>query len=228
MDDGGLDMSHGEQTDEALVSAYRQGDLAAFEALVRRYEKELYLFLARFVRDRAAAEDIFQDTFIQVHHSLDSFDVDRRFRAWLFTIAGNKARDHLRKAKRQFALPLSASVDGGVGGGNGGEGSGGGRAFVDLMAGDWATPTEEVAGQEMAELVREVVSTLPEHLREILVLSYFHQFPYKEIASMLEIPLGTVKSRLHAAVGTFAELWKARFGDEQEAVGRKDQSGRSE
>ena len=71
------------------------------------------------------------------------------------------------------------------------------------------TPDEPMARQEMQEKVQQVVGGMPEHLREILVLSYFNTFPYRQIADILGILLGTVKSRLHAAVATFAEKWKA-------------------
>lgn len=81
------------------------------------------------------------------------------------------------------------------------------------MAGDLPMPAEEVEREETRELVQVVIGEMPEHLREVLLLAYFHQFAYKQIADMLSIPLGTVKSRLHAAVATFAELWKKRYGE---------------
>jgi RNA polymerase sigma-70 factor (ECF subfamily) len=79
---------------------------------------------------------------------------------------------------------------------------------MDLVAADQPGPEQEAVRRETQERVRQVVDKLPDHLREILMLAYFHQFAYKDIADILQIPLGTVKSRLHAAVGTFAGLWK--------------------
>ena len=70
-------------------------------------------------------------------------------------------------------------------------------------------PGEPMEKQELQQQVQQTVSTMPEHLREILLLSYFHQFPYKQISDILDIPLGTVKSRLHAAVAHFADRWRA-------------------
>src|SRR5271170_6490263 len=84
------------RSDEQLMAAYRGGDRDSFVELVKRYERELFHFLARFLGDRTAAEDIFQETFLQVHQSAGTFDADRRFRPWLFTIAANKARDLIR------------------------------------------------------------------------------------------------------------------------------------
>jgi RNA polymerase sigma-70 factor (ECF subfamily) len=189
-------------SDEQLLSLYRGGQRKAFEFLLERYKNELFHFLMRFVGTRAAAEDLFQETFLQVHLSADSFDTDRRFRPWLFTIAANKARDHLRRNSKRQTAALSASID---------ENGSDGRTFADLMAGDVPQPTDEVEAKETRELVQQVMAEMPAHLREVLVMAYFHQFAYKQIADMLSIPLGTVKSRLHAAVASFAELWKRKY-----------------
>ena len=188
--------------DEKLVARYRAGENPAFEALVRRYRNELLHFLMRFVNNRAAAEDLFQETFLQVHLSIDTFDLSRTFKPWLFTIGANKARDYLRRNNRQKAAPLSALIN---------KSQADGPSFIDLLEADLPLPPEDLENQELRELVQEVVEGLPDHLREVLVMAYFNRFAYKEIASMLNIPLGTVKSRLHAAVGTFADLWKSRF-----------------
>ena len=188
-------------TDEQLFGRYRAGDSTAYEALVHRYHQTLFHFLIRFSGNRAAAEDLFQETFLQVHLAADSFDLSKKFKPWLFTIAANKARDYLRKNIRRQMVTLSASVD---------EGQDDGRTFIDLLEADLKMPAQGAEENEQTQLVRETVATLPDHLREVLILAYFNQFSYKEIAGMLSIPLGTVKSRLHAAVGTFAQMWRSR------------------
>jgi RNA polymerase sigma-70 factor (ECF subfamily) len=190
-------------SDEQLLGRHRGGDEKAIEVLIERYRLELYHFLARFLGDRAAADDVFQEAFIQVHISAGTFDTSRRFKPWLFTIAANKARDLLRKNKRQKTASLSAMVD---------KNQDGGRAFIDLLEADLPLPGEKAQQKETGEIVRNVVASLPEHLREVLLLAYFNKMAYRDIAENLGIPLGTVKSRLHAAVGTFAELWKAQAG----------------
>lgn len=189
-----------QRTDEQLLAAYRQGDRASFAKLVERYQRELFHFLIRFLGDRAAAEDIFQEAFLQVHQSADQFDLDRRFRPWLFTIAANKARDLMRSQARRPTTPFQASI-------NPNDQESG--QFVDLMQSISSPPSEPLERQELHQLVQNTVMAMPEHLREILLLSYFHQFPYKQISEILHIPLGTVKSRLHAAVAHFADRWKA-------------------
>lgn len=188
-----------DQPDEQLLAEYRQGNRASFATLVSRYQRELFHFLVRFLGDRAAAEDVFQETFLQVHQSAEQFDPQRRFRPWLFTIAANKARDLLRSNARRPTSPLQASI------GRGDDDSG---EFIDLMQATGELPGEPMERQELQQLVQKTVMAMPEHLREILLLSYFHQFPYKQIGEILDIPLGTVKSRLHAAVAHFADRWK--------------------
>ena len=197
-----------EFSDEQLVAAHRSGRDEAFPELVERYRGELFHFLMRFVRSRAAADDLFQETFLQVHVSAGSFDIGRRFKPWLFTIGANKARDYLRRHRRTRMAPLSAPLDA-SGGGNG-------QSFVDLLEADLPLPASVAQQGEEAGRVRAAVDELPEHLKEVLLLAYFQKLAYKEIAQQLEIPLGTVKSRLHAAVGTFAELWKSREGEGEE------------
>jgi len=193
-------LAPGEPTDEQLLVEYRNGNKAAFARLVSRYQRELYHFLVRFLGNRSSAEDIFQESFLQVHQSADQFDLQRRFRPWLFTIAANKARDLIRSQARRPTNPLSASIS--PGDRESGE-------FIDLMQSTGELPSEPMEKRELQDLVHSTVSSMPEHLREILLLSYFHQFPYKQISEILDIPLGTVKSRLHAAVAHFADRWRA-------------------
>jgi len=137
---------------------------------------------------------------MQVFQSLERFDEKKTFKPWLFTIAANKARDYLRKHKRQRPMPLSAPVDGP---------GGTGRSMVDLLEADLPAPPAALEQAELKERVRLVIDSMPDHLREVLLLAYFNQFAYAEIADMLSIPLGTVKSRLHSAVASFAKQWKS-------------------
>jgi len=88
-------------TDETLLQEYVEGQTANFELLVRRHTRELFQFVLRFTRSSMAAEDVVQETFLQVHLSAGSFDFSRRFKPWLFTIGANKARDYLRSRIRK-------------------------------------------------------------------------------------------------------------------------------
>lgn len=194
-----------DMTDEQLIELYQRGQHEVFEVLIERYRNELFHFLARFMGDRSAAEDIFQESFLQVHLSAESFDPERRFKPWLFTIAANKARDYMRKKGRRPAAPLDApmSSDGEAG------------SFVDLLKSDLPMPDENLQAGELQQQVQRTIARMPEHLREILLLSYFQKLSYNEIADALSIPLGTVKSRLHTAVATFAKTWQQEHREEQ-------------
>lgn len=186
--------------------AYREGESGAMGALIRRHEGELTGFLVRQMGQRAAAEDVFQETFLQVHKSLDRFDAQRRFRPWLFKIAVNKSRDWYRRNSRRLGM---AGLSTPVGESTSGNSTSDGVTLIDFLAAEW----DEAGGrsledQEVRELVRQAIDLMPAHLKEILLLAYFQKFSYEEIASTLEIPLGTVKSRLHSAVANFAGRWQ--------------------
>ncbi|MCL2640297.1 MAG: sigma-70 family RNA polymerase sigma factor [Phycisphaerales bacterium] len=185
-------------SDEQLLADYTRGNQQAFATLAARYQQELFAFLYRFVSDSATAEDLFQETFVQVHRSAKGFDPQRKFRPWLFTIAANKARDHLRSTNRHTTHSLDRTTSG----------SDEETTFLDLMESDYAPPQVELQTTEDIARVQQVLAGLTTIYREVLVMSYFHEFSYKEIAEMLQIPLGTVKSRLHAALATFAKAYK--------------------
>ena len=188
-------------SDERLLAEYLAGRTDRFELLVRRHSEELFQFLARFVGNAASAEDIVQETFLQVHLSAGQFDRERRFKPWLFTIAANKARDLLRGRSRRPEVPLDAFV--------GSSDEDEGQRFLDFLADASTAPEAGLVEDERRELVEQIIGRMPEHLREVLVLGYYHRFPYKDMADILGIPLGTVKSRLHAAVAFFAREYRA-------------------
>ena len=197
-------------TDEQLLAEHIRGGEVAFRMLVERHYRELSSFIVRFTGSTAAAEDVVQEAFLQVHVAATSFDPQRRLKPWLFTIAANKARDYLRSRTRRKEVPLDASVSSGD--------DPEAQRFLELMANDGPAPIDDIEEAERSAMVREVVDQLPPTLREVLVLAYFHGFPYKEMADILDIPLGTVKSRLHSAVAGFGRL----FREEQNRRGGAD------
>jgi RNA polymerase sigma-70 factor (ECF subfamily) len=186
-------------TDEQLLAEHVVGEPGRFADLVCRHSDELFRFLARFLGNAAAAEDLVQEVFLQVHQSAASFDPTRRFKPWLFTIAANKARDLLRSRRRRPEMPLDAVVAGE---------SSEGQTFLGFLADESLSPDGTVSLEEQREQVRKVLAEMPERLREVLVLSYYHGFPYKEIAEILDVPLGTVKSRLHSAIEVFGKAYR--------------------
>jgi RNA polymerase sigma-70 factor (ECF subfamily) len=194
-----------EQSDEQVFEAFRAEETGAYRELIERYHDDLLRFLTRMVGDRAAAEDIFQDTFLQVHISAASFDSSRRFRPWLFTIAANKARDYLRKKNRRKTVELSAPI----------KKSEPGSSFVDLLEVDVPAPDAAMDLSERDGMVQEALDQLGPALREVLLLAYFQRLSYAQIAEDLGIPLGTVKSRMHSAVAAFARAWQSVSKGEQ-------------
>lgn len=193
-------------SDEQLFETYRSGDLDAFRLLVERNHDPLIRFLHRLTGDRQIAEDAFQDAFLQVHLSAHAFESGRRFRPWLFTIAANKARDLLRKRGRTATVDLSAPL-----GGGGGSGEGRPLALIDLMEGDSASPTQRLSDEERDATVQRAIDGMSPTLREVLLLAYFQRLSYAQIAEDLGIPLGTVKSRLHAAVAAFGRRYREQI-----------------
>ena len=188
------------RADQELLAAHLDGDVSAFPELMDRYKNELLHFLIRFVGSKAAAEDVFQETFLQIHISGATFDPKRRFKPWLFTIAANKGRDWHRKHSKRTVMSLSQEIGGG---------EGETARFIDLMESDTELPDADLLNSEQINDVRKAVDELPSHLREILLLNYFQQMSYVQISDSLEIPLGTVKSRLHAAVAAFRNAWQS-------------------
>ncbi|MBT3198992.1 MAG: sigma-70 family RNA polymerase sigma factor [Phycisphaerales bacterium] len=186
-------------SDSTLLQRHLDGDGEAFGSLVRRHQQELTAFLTRFMGNRAMAEDAFQEAFLQLHISAPTFDTSKRLKPWLFTIAANKARDALRSKARKSAVPLDATI-------GGAEDQ---DSYVSVMPSSIPAPDENIMNFEVRLAVEKIVEALPESLRIVLVLCYFHDFAYKDIAEMLALPLGTVKSRLHGAVARFSEQWKA-------------------
>ncbi len=188
------------QTDSDLLVRYMAGDEDAFQELVNRYKNPLYAFLKRFLNRQELVEDVFQETFLQLYMSKEKFDTSRPLRPWLFTIAANKAKDALRKMQRHAAMELGVVADAADVSIN---------DVVNLLTSYKITPDEEASKGETAQRVREIIATMPEKLRGILILAYFEQFSYKQMAEILSIPIGTVKSRLHTAVVYFTKKYKA-------------------
>jgi RNA polymerase sigma-70 factor (ECF subfamily) len=181
-------------SDEDLLLEYRAGgDREAFEELVHRYERELYNYLRHYLGDAEMAEDAFQAAFLQVHLKCEQFEPGRRVRPWLYTVATNQAIDARRRNRRHRMVSLDRRSIG-----NGDEEEAG--CLVELLDGQDAGPADRVEADEQREGVRKAVDDLPDSLRQVLLLVYFQGLRYREAADVLDIPVGTVKSRLHAAI----------------------------
>lgn len=187
-------------TDEELLLAYRdQADPEAFPELVHRYERELYSYLRRYLGDAPMAEDAFQATFLQVHLKCDQFDEGRRFRPWLYTIATNQAIDAQRRNKRHKSVSLDRNTRP--------EGSDDVGSLMDLLTSREPAPETRIESTQRRDWVRNAVEGLPDGLRDAVRLVYYQGLKYREAADILDIPVGTVKSRLHSAILKLNESW---------------------
>ncbi len=167
---------------EVVLHALHGHEPAARE-IVRRYERPVYNLVRRMVRDPAAAEDLAQDTFLKIFRSLGTFDPRLRLSAWILKIAHNTALDHLRRSRIPY-VPLETDD---LGGGPAPE-------LVDRSA---VPPDRAAARVEMAEAVERALEALRPEYRAALTLRYQEDLDYQEMADVLGIPLGTVKTFLH-------------------------------
>lgn len=189
-----------ERSDEALLTAHRNGDPAAFGELVGRYADSLLGYLVRMIGDRQHAEDLFQDTFLRVHKHAGRFQYDKRFKTWLFTIATRRAIDLLRKRGRR---PACISLD---------DDNAAAKLESELhdSSGD---PSFCAERSDVKEKVREAVDSLPGQQRAVLLLSYFHGLSYTEVAAALKCSVGTVKTHMSRALKSLAKKLPDMKGD---------------
>ncbi|TWT52488.1 ECF RNA polymerase sigma factor SigW [Rubripirellula amarantea] len=197
-------------SDESLMIQYREsGDRAIYGVLMSRYEREIYSYLRRYIGDAELAEDAFQGTFLQIHLKCQQFDCSRRFRPWLYAIATNQAIDIQRRNKRHRMVSLDRTSKG--------EQDDRSGNWSEKLVGDCPDPLDVAAEHEDSRWVHDSVDTLGESLKQVVHLVYYQGMKYREAAETLGIPVGTVKSRLHAAVGRLGLMWEESHdsGDSQ-------------
>jgi len=189
-----------EVTDEQLLAEYvATNDRDAFARLVKRYERELYSYLRRYLGDAVMAEDAFQATFLQVHLKCRQFEAGRKVRPWLYTIATNQAIDGQRRNKRHRMVSLdrrSTNVDADDLG-----------SLLELLVSKENGPVSSLESEERREWIQAAIVGLPDTLRSAVTLIYYQGLKYREAADVLGVPVGTVKSRLHAAILKLTEAW---------------------
>lgn len=166
------------------ILAVQKGDPEAFASLVGRYQNRLYRYLLRWVHEPASAEDLFQQTWMRVIQNIRRFDAKRNFDAWLFAVARNIAIDYLRR-RRPASLEEPVGED---------------LTMAGAFAIDTPGPLDQVLRSEKMELVRSALEFQPPIYREILSLRFEEEMKLEEIAEVLSVPLGTVKTRLARAL----------------------------
>ena len=185
-----------ENTDKSLIEAHCRGDSAAFGELVRRYGNGVLGYLIKMSGNRHEAEDLFQETFKRVHEKAHTFR-GSQFKSWLFTIATNVAIDGLRRRRRMRVVSLNQKLDCTD------------RNSEELsavaLADDSCEPSQEAAKAEQVQQVRDAIESLPARQRATLVLAYYQQLNYPEVAKVLGCSLGTVKTQMYRALRTLGK-----------------------
>jgi RNA polymerase sigma-70 factor (ECF subfamily) len=183
-------------TDQELVRLFTRGDSAAFEELVRRHEQRIYNLSLRMLGRPEDARDATQETFLAAFRKLPSFRGDSSLSTWLHRVAMNACYDTLRRRKRRAEESLPEDPG--------------------AASGDLAESSAEAVD------VQRALAQVPDEFRAVLVLHDVQDLPYEEIAEVLGVPIGTVKSRLHRGRVGLARLLRGTDGSPQASDGRME------
>jgi RNA polymerase sigma-70 factor (ECF subfamily) len=176
-------------TDALLMGHIAVGEPEAVRLVIARYERPLLRLLRRATGSSASVDDLFQETWIRVVRSANSYDPHQPFPAWLFAIAWNRVRDHWSRRKPDT----------------------GDATDLTLLPAPGASAEEQLMQKSEAQQMRRAVASLPTALAEALLLRYFEDLSEREISQRLGVPQGTVKSRLHYGLRKLATVWNGSF-----------------
>lgn len=194
----GMGTEYKRKSDFELMALVRDKDLGAFAELVRRYQDSLVNFFYRYAWDRFLAEDCAQEVLIRVFKASRSYEPTASFRTYMFSIARNFWIDHLRSRKPGREVSLQSHVDGDE------------TALGDLVEGHEREPGESLGGRETGDIIRRAIDSLPDDQKNVFMLCQVEGMKYSDAAAILCIPLGTVKSRMHAAVEKLKALLQGK------------------
>jgi RNA polymerase sigma-70 factor, ECF subfamily len=192
------------EVDQQLVERAQRGDKRAFELLVFKYQRKLGRLLSRFVRDPAEVEDVTQEAFIKAYRALPSFRGDSAFYTWLYRIGINTAKNYLVALGRR--APTTTGFDNEEA-----------EGFDDAdQLRDSSTPETELEGKEIAATVNHAMDALPADLRTAITLREIEGLSYEEIASVMNCPVGTVRSRIFRAREAIAAELRPLLGTDKD------------
>ena len=173
--------------EKALIERCKRGDLAAFNDLVRKYEKQVYNFAYRLTGNYDDANDVAQDAFLRVFNAIGTFRGDASFSTWLFRITTNVFLDERKRARAHPQASLDEYLELGE------------SSVTRQIEDPSPTPEAVLEESERAQLLQKAVENLPENQRAMVTLYHGQQKSYEEIAEIMDLPIGTVKSRLNRA-----------------------------
>jgi RNA polymerase sigma-70 factor (ECF subfamily) len=177
-------------SDQEVVLIARAGREAAYRELIRRYERPVFALLFRMVRDRELAEDLAQETFIKALNAIDSYRPEFKFSSWIFKIANNAAIDHLRRRELD-TLSLDGSPHA--------ETPEQMQATALQIGARQESPLDAVEAKELGGAIEQAIAQLRPEYRSCILLRHVEGRAYEEIAEILNLPLGTVKTYIHRA-----------------------------
>ena len=189
-------------SDKELILRFQQGDELAYVELVNRYRNRLINFVFRFVGTKEESEDIVQDTFVKLYEKKDYYRPINEFSTWIFTIASNLAKTELRKRKRRKTSSLSDL----------------GLENKDFDVPVQDTTDEETLGEFADSQIQDAIQSLQIHFRTALILRDIEELSYEEISKILDVPLGTIKSRINRARLQLQEKLKSVYNDRRRTI----------
>lgn len=161
-----------------------KGDQNAYAEIVEIYKDKVFQLCYRMLGNRHEAEDMAQEAFIRAYVNIATFNINLKFSTWLYRIATNLCIDRIRKKKPDFYLDAEVSGTDGL-------------TMYSQIPADTALPEDEVESIELQEIIQREISRLPEKYRSVIVLKYIEELSLNEISEILDMPLGTVKTRIH-------------------------------
>ena len=188
-------MSDYKVSDEILIKKFQNGEIQAYNELVFRYKDRLLNFICRFLNDIDRSEDLVQDTFIKLYTHKNSYQEIAKFSTWLYTIAANLARTELRKIKRRKTFSVS-------------ELSNDDKEYI--ISSDEIDQSEEHLSQNFEKKIQNALAKLSDEFKTIIILRDIQELSYDDISKIVELPLGTVKSRINRGRLKLQQLLKKK------------------
>ncbi|WP_456277036.1 RNA polymerase sigma factor SigW [Bacillus sp. AK128] len=166
------------------IKQVKNGDQSAFGEIVEIYKDKVFQICYRMIGNSHEAEDLAQEAFIRAYVNIDSYHIDKKFSTWLYRIATNLSIDRIRKKKPDAFLDAEVTGTDGL-------------TMYSQIAADVSTPEEEVESLELQQTVQKEISKLPDKYRAVIVLKYIEELSLKEISDILDLPISTIKTRMH-------------------------------